>query len=339
MATYKAEFMSHYYDGRIRPRQAYVFGLIDVWSRLAAKMPALANFLTHGPGFSALAKAVVGIPKQRQIPQIAAESFTLTFAPAAAHKGDRPQVILWPDTFNNYYHPYTFAAAAEVLDAAGFCVRMPQRPLCCGRPLYEFGMLGLAKRRISRILEALRNEIRAGVPVVVLEPACASVFRDELLNLFPANEDAKRLSSQTLLLCEFLAQKAPDFVPPQLPRKALVHGHCHHKNILNMSGEQHLLDKLGLDYEVLDSGCCGMAGSFGFEKDKHAISMACAERVLLPAVRQAAEDTLIIADGFSCREQIAQCTERRATHIAEIMQLALRQERTTSARAVHQQCG
>ena len=332
MATYKAEFMSHYYDGRIRPRQAYVFGLIDVWSRLGAKMPALANFLTHAPGWSALAKAVVGIPKERRIPQIAAESFTRTFAPAAGHKGDRPQVILWPDTFNNYYHPDTLAAAAEVLDAAGFFVRMPRQPLCCGRPLYEFGMLDLAKRRLWRILEALRNEIRAGVRVVVLEPACASVFRDELLNLFPANEDAKRLSSQTSLLCEFLVQKAPNFGPPELARKALVHGHCHHKSILKMSGEQHLLDKLGLDYEILDSGCCGMAGSFGFEKDKHAVSIACAERVLLPAVRQAAEDTLIIADGFSCREQIAQCTERRAMHIAEIMQLALRQEHTTFRR-------
>lgn len=327
MATYKAEFMSHYYEGRLRPRQAYVFGLIDVWSRLGAKMPALANFLTQAPGFSPLAKAVVGIPKQRRIPPIAAQSFTRTLAPQAADKGDRPHVILWPDTFNNYYHPDTLAAAAEVLDAAGFLVRMPEQPLCCGRPLYEFGMLDRAKRRLLRILEALRDEIRAGVPLVVLEPACASVFRDELPNLFPANEDAKRLSSQTLLLCEFLAQKAPDFVPPQLPRQALVHGHCHHKSILKMSGEQRLLDKLGLDYEILDSGCCGMAGSFGFEKDKHAISIACAERVLLPAVRQAAEDTLIIADGFSCREQIAQCTERRAMHIAEIMQLALAQPR------------
>jgi Fe-S oxidoreductase len=288
-------------------------------------MPALANFLTHAPGWSALAKAVVGIPKERRIPQIAAQSFARTFARAAVHKGDRPHVILWPDTFNNYYHPDTLAAAAEVLDAAGFFVRMPERPLCCGRPLYEFGMLNLAKRRLLRILEALHNEIRAGVHVVVLEPACASVFRDELLNLFPANEDAKRLSSQTALLCEFLVQKAPDFVPPELPRKALVHGHCHHKSILKMSGEQHLLDKLGLDYEILDSGCCGMAGSFGFEKDKYEVSIQCGERVLLPAVRRASPETLIIADGYSCREQIAQTTNRRALHLAQAIQMAIRQ--------------
>ncbi|MGH8572140.1 MAG: hypothetical protein ACREX8_06140, partial [Gammaproteobacteria bacterium] len=247
--------MSHYYEGRIRPRQAHVFGLIDVWSRLGAKIPALANFLTQAPGFSALAKVVVGIPKQRRIPPIAAESFTRTLAPQpqAAHKGDRPHVILWPDTFNNYYHPNTLAAAAEVLDAAGFFgPHAPAAPYAAGVPCMNSAC---SIWRLLRILEALRN------------------------------------------------------------------GHYHHKSILKMSGEQRLLDKLGLDYEILDSGCCGMAGSFGFEKDKHAVSIACAERVLLPAVRQAAEDTLIIADGFSCREQIAQCTERRAMHIAEITRL------------------
>ncbi|MGH7872220.1 MAG: (Fe-S)-binding protein, partial [Candidatus Binatia bacterium] len=222
-----------------------------------------------------------------------------------------------------HFHPATAKAAVEVLEDAGFHVTIPPVRLCCGRPLYDYGMLGLAKTMLREILSALRPQIRAGVCLVGLEPSCVSVFRDELVGLLPGDEDAKRLKQQTFLFTEFLAKKAPDYKPPKLVRKAVVHEHCHHKSVLDKATEKQLLDTLGLDYELLDSGCCGMAGAFGFEKRHYDISMKIGERVLLPKVRDAAKDTLIIADGFSCREQIAQTTDRQALHIAQVMQMAL----------------
>jgi Fe-S oxidoreductase len=325
MATYKAEFMSHYFEGRLRPRQAYIYGLIDIWSQWASRVPALVNFFMQTPVLRDVAKALVGMPSARQFPQFAPKTFTRLFASRAPGNTDKPPIILWPDTFNNHYYPETLTAACEVLGAAGFQVRVPAQSLCCGRPLYEFGMLDRAKRQLMRIIDVLRAEIEGGVPVVVLEPACASVFRDELTNLFPANEEAKRLYQQTYLLCEFLDRKAQDYTPPRLAKRAIVHGHCHHKAIMKMDAEERCLERLGLDFEMLDSGCCGMAGSFGFEKDKYEVSIQCGERVLLPAVRRASPETLIIADGYSCREQIAQTTDRRALHLAQVIQMAIRQ--------------
>ena len=195
--------------------------------------------------------------------------------------------------------------------------------MCCGRPLYDFGMLTLAKRQLRQILEALRPYILEGVPVVGLEPSCIAVFRDELTNLFPNDENARRLNGQTYLLSEFLEKE--NYRPPKLERKAVVHGHCHHKAIMGMSDEEKVLKKLGLDYEVLDSGCCGMAGSWGYEKGEHYdVSMKAGERVLLPAVRGDDKDTLILTDGFSCRSQIKEATDRRALHLAQVLQMAQR---------------
>jgi Fe-S oxidoreductase len=185
-------------------------------------------------------------------------------------------------------------------------------------------MLRLAKRQLRRILAALRDEIAAGTPVVGLEPSCVAVFRDEMKGLLPKDEAARRLASQTFLLSEFLVRKTGDWRPPALPGKALVHGHCHHKALFGMDDEEEVLRRLGLDFAVLDSGCCGMAGSFGFEAGlRYEVSRAVGEQVLLPAVRAAAAETLLIADGFSCREQIAQGTERRAFHLAEVLRQAL----------------
>ena len=184
-------------------------------------------------------------------------------------------------------------------------------------------MLDRAKRLLKEILITLRSQIAAGVPLVVLEPSCLAVFRDEMPNLLPDDEDAKRLCQQTYSLSEFLLKEAAGFEPPKLKRKAIVHGHCHQKALMKMDSEAEVLKKLGLDFEILDSGCCGMAGSFGFEKDHYDISMQIGELVLLPAVRRAAADTLVIANGFSCREQIAQTTNRNALHLAEVMQMTL----------------
>ena len=233
--------------------------------------------------------------------------------------------MLWTDTFNNHFLPDTAKAAVEVLEAAGFRVLLPLASLCCGRPLYDFGMLDRAKGLLLDTLDTLAIEIEAGIPIVALEPSCAAVFRDELINLFPNDARARRLSQRTFLLSEFLEKEAKGFQPPKLARKALIHGHCHHKSVMKMSDEESVLKKMGVAYEAPAPGCCGMAGSFGFEPDKYEVSVAIGELELLPAVRNVSPDCLIIADGFSCREQIAQCTDRHALHLAEVIQMAMRE--------------
>jgi FAD/FMN-containing dehydrogenase/Fe-S oxidoreductase len=330
IATYKAEFLSHYWEGRLRPRTAYAIGLVDRWMQAASLAPGLVNLITQTPLLRDVAKAAAGVAPERAIPAIAPRTFRDTFRNKTGGYG-RPQVMLWTDTFNNHFHPDIANAAVEVLDAAGFHVVIPRQHLCCGRPLYDFGMLDRAKVYLHRILDSLRQEILAGTPIVVLEPSCAAVFRDEMTNLLPTDEDAKRLSQQTFLLSEFLQKKAPNFQPPKLHRKAVVHGHCHHKSLMKMDDEVGVLKKLELDYELLDSGCCGMAGSFGFEKEKYDVSVACGERVLLPAVRDADADTLIVANGFSCQEQIRQLTDRRALHLAQVINLARHQDSAQTA--------
>ncbi|HLI64559.1 MAG TPA: heterodisulfide reductase-related iron-sulfur binding cluster, partial [Terriglobales bacterium] len=323
MATYKAEFLSHYWEGRLRPRHAYAFGLIDQWARLASIAPGFVNLFTQLPVLSTLAKKAVGIPMGRQIPAFASETFKSWFRKRGPRNQGQPKVILWPDTFNNYFVPETAQAAVEVLEHFGYQVAVPMRHLCCGRPLYDYGFLDRAKQYLDTILDALAEDIDAGTPMVVLEPSCCAVFRDEMLGLMPESPRARRLAESTFLLSEFLEQKVKDYAPPKLPRKAIVQGHCHHKAIMRFYDEEAVLKKMGLDFQVLNSGCCGMAGSFGFEEDKYDISLQCGERVLFPALRQAEPETLIMADGFSCREQIQQDTPRHALHLAEVMCVAL----------------
>ena len=213
---------------------------------------------------------------------------------------------MWPDTFNNYFFPgYGDCGGGGAGAAQTARSWFPAAHFCCGRPLYDYGFLGMAKNYLRRILAGLGNEIDRGTPVVVLEPSCCSVFRDELTNLFPNLPRAESLKKQTFTLSEFL-ERQDEFVPPTLKRKAVIHGHCHHKAVMRMKAEESMFKKIGLDYKMLDSGCCGMAGSFGFESDKYDLSVKVGERVLLPAVREAEPSTVLVADGFSCREQIAQ---------------------------------
>jgi FAD/FMN-containing dehydrogenase/Fe-S oxidoreductase len=325
--TYKAEFLAHYYEGRLRPRHQFAFGLIHWWARLASRAPRLVNLAAGAPVLRDAAKWAAGMAPERDIPRFAGRSFRDWWRERAAHGGARDTeartVILWADTFNTYFRPEVARAAVEVLEDAGCRVVVPERALCCGRPLYEYGMLDLAKRQLRQILAELRPEIRAGMPVVGLEPSCVAVFRDELCNLFPHDEDADRLSVQTLTLAEFLERI--DYEPPRLERRALVHGHCHHKSVLKRGPDEALMERMGLDVEVLDSGCCGMAGAFGYEAgEKYEVSVAAGERVLLPAVRDADADTLILTDGFSCQSQIAQRTGREALHLAEVIRIGLR---------------
>jgi Fe-S oxidoreductase len=264
------------------------------------------------------------MPLERRIPAFAPETFQQWFRrQPPLPRRDRPRILLWPDTFNNYFQPQTAIAAVAVLRSAGFHVDVPRQSICCGRPLYDYGMLDRAKRTLAHVMHIIAAEIRDGVPIVGLEPSCVAVFRDELGNLFPNDEQARRLGQQTFTLSEFLEKKAPHFRPPLLHRRAIVHAHCHHRAIMKVDAECSILQKMGLDFEMPDSGCCGMAGSFGFERDRYEVSMRIGERVLLPAVRRLPEDALIIADGFSCREQISQATDRRALHLAEVLQMAM----------------
>ncbi|HEX3000238.1 MAG TPA: FAD-linked oxidase C-terminal domain-containing protein, partial [Armatimonadota bacterium] len=324
MATYKAEFLSHYYCGRIRPLSAYAFGLIFKWARYAEIAPGIANLLTHAPILGAAFKRLLGIAPEREIPQFAPQTFKQWFRQRPVKNAGRQKVILWPDTFNNYFFPDTAKAAVEVLEACDFQVIVPRETMCCGRPLYDYGLLKAARCQLRQILSILHPYIAAGIPVVGLEPSCIAVFRDELVGLFPDDEDAKRLCAQSFLFSEFIEKHAVDRALPEFKRKAVVHGHCHHKSLMKMGNEESVLSRLKMDFHVLDSGCCGMAGGFGYTKDHYDVSIACGERVLLPAVREADDDTLIIADGFSCREQIAQTTDRHGLHLAEIMHMAMR---------------
>jgi FAD/FMN-containing dehydrogenase/Fe-S oxidoreductase len=325
MATYKAEFLSHFYQRRLRPRSAYAIGLIYWWARLAGLAPRVANFFTQRSFLNAAVKLAAGLALERRIPRLAEQTFRQWFRNRPPSNTHGRRVILWPDTFNNYFRPATAQAAVAVLEAAGYRVGLPPRSLCCGRPLYDYGMLGLAQRQLRQILKALGPEIAGGVPVIGLEPSCVAVFRDELTNLFPCDGAANRLSRQTFLLSEFLQGQAKDYALPQLRRKALVHAHCHHRAVMSFDAEHAVLRRLGLDFETLDSGCCGMAGGFGFEAEHYDISIEVGERILLPAVRSASPDMLVIADGFSCREQIAQATGREALHVVEVLEMALRQ--------------
>jgi FAD/FMN-containing dehydrogenase/Fe-S oxidoreductase len=325
MATYKAEFLAHYYARKRRPLSAYAFAYVPWLSRIGSVAPAIANALAQAPLLDVALKAAAGIAPQRRIPLFGAQTFRAWFARRVPQPRDAPNgdVILWPDTWNDNFHPSTAQAAVLVLEDAGFRVRIPCKPLCCGRPLYDYGMLDLAKSLLGEIVDALRPQLRDGTSVVGLEPSCVSVFRDELPNLLAGDPDAERLRSQTYLLPEFLARKARDYAPPPLHRRALVQRHCHHQAVLDASAENALFASMGLAFDLPDSGCCGMAGPFGFDAVHYDVSRKLGERVLMPLVRAADPRTLIVADGFSCREQIAQTSNRQALHPAQVLAMAI----------------
>ena len=380
VATYKAEFMSHFHAGRLRPRSAYTMGLIHAWAHLAAGAPELANAALGLPILGDLARLTAGVDRRRRVPRFAPQTFRAALAagrraavasnltaaarspaaPSAATPseaapfspsagpavpptesaatgsaaaasalgasaaGSRPRVVLWPDTFNEHFHPDTAMAAVRVLEAAGYAVEVPEGDLCCGRPLYDYGFLGQARRLLRGALTALAPAVDAGLPMVVLEPSCASVFRDELVGLYPDDERARWLGRRTFTLGEFLAGHGPSFALRRLGGAAVYHGHCHQKALAGTAGDEEMLRRAGLQVAQPESGCCGMAGAFGFEAGEHCdVSLRIGERALLPAVRAADEGDLIVADGFSCREQITQATGRPTLHLAEALARAL----------------
>ncbi|HEY7619200.1 MAG TPA: FAD-linked oxidase C-terminal domain-containing protein, partial [Solirubrobacteraceae bacterium] len=320
MATYKAEFLSKYYKRRLRPRAAYSMGLIMLHARVATRVPRLANAVAKlGP-----VKRAAGIAPERPMPTFARESFRAWWQGRGAVNPQAPPVVLFPDTFNDFLHPEVLRATAEVLESAGRRVEVPDGFVCCGRPLFDYGMLDTAERFLRRVLDRLRPWIREGVHLVGAEPSCVAVFRDELPGLFPHDEDAKRLSLQALTLAEYLKLQTPDWRPPSRAGHALLHVHCHQAAVMGYDAELELLQAMGLDAEKLDSGCCGLAGSFGFEAEKYELSKAVYEHRLAGMVRDAGPDTLLVADGFSCKTQIEQLGGRRARHLAEVIREAAR---------------
>jgi FAD/FMN-containing dehydrogenase/Fe-S oxidoreductase len=345
MAAYKSEFLAQRYKGRLHPLHHYIFGFADRLARYGSLSPALTNAILSGPLTSPLIKRIAGVAQERQLPRLAPKSFQQSRRPSTKSgapgpsllrtrerkTNDLPQsVLLWPDTWNNYYHPESLQAAETVLSRAGFRVETPRGHICCGRPLYDFGLLSAARTYLAQILDRMTPQIDAGMPFVFLEPSCASVFKDELLELFPSDPRARSLSEQVWLFADFLAARAPDFVSGHCngalgDAHILIHGHCHHKAVFGGPGSEiALLRQAGATAELIQAGCCGMAGPFGFEAGKFEVSKIIANQELLPAVQSAAPTTIVVADGFSCREQIDQLAHTKALHFAEVLAHACR---------------
>ncbi|MDY6995787.1 MAG: FAD-binding and (Fe-S)-binding domain-containing protein [Actinomycetota bacterium] len=328
MATYKAEFLSHHYKRRLRPLAHYSMGWLPLLARIAMVAPRPVNAVAQTPGVTTLLKRAGGIDTQRDIPRFARQRFTRWFArrPRRGDPAPRGPVLLWPDTFTNNFDTAAARAAVAVLEDAGFEVRTPGRAVCCGLTWISTGQLDAAKYVARRTLEVLKPALRESIPVVVLEPSCAAVFRADLPELLDGDEDVHRLASLTRTLGEVLRELAPDWRAENVEEaaSALVQPHCHQHAILGTGAEVEALRAAGTTGELLDAGCCGLAGNFGFEAGHYDVSIACAEDKLMPAVRSAPADKTIVADGFSCRTQIRHLDSvRTPMHTAQVLAAAL----------------
>ncbi|MEU1803653.1 FAD-linked oxidase C-terminal domain-containing protein [Streptomyces sp. NPDC019937] len=331
MATYKAEFLAHHYAGRPRPAAHYSMGWLPLWARLSRIAPPLVDAATQAPGLARLGKRLAGVDGARPAPLFARQSFLQWWRARPAGPDGEPDpadprtVVLWPDTFSTYFHPSVATSAVRVLEDAGFRVAVPTTPVCCGLTWISTGQLATAKKVLRRTLRTLRPYIEAGTPVIGLEPSCTAVFRADAPELMPVDQDMRRLTAQFRTFAEHLVHHAPDgWQPPALTRQAVIQTHCHQHAVMKDDPDRELMRRAHLVADVLDEGCCGLAGNFGFERGHHEISMAIAEQGVLPAVRAAAPGSLLLADGFSCRTQIEQGdTGRRALHLAEALALAL----------------
>ncbi|MFI5688485.1 FAD-binding and (Fe-S)-binding domain-containing protein [Streptomyces sp. NPDC051636] len=323
VAAYKSEFLHHHYQGRIRPASHYTMGWLPLLSRPAARMPRLVNALTSSPA-APLIKRLGGIAAERDIPRFAEQTFLSWFRRRAPRgEGRRGPVLLWVDSFNNHFTPEVLMAGVTVLENAGFQVQVPNGTQCCGLTWITTGQLGIARRIAGRTTNALAPAVRAGTPVVGLEPSCTAALKSDLPELLDGDEDARLVARSTLTLAELLVQHAPDWQAPQLRAHSISQTHCHQHATSGFGTDGILLRRMGVDNTILDSGCCGLAGNFGFERGHYEVSVAAGEQVLLPAVRAAAPDTVVLADGFSCRTQIRQQTDRTGTHLAELIADAL----------------
>lgn len=326
MATYKAEFLAHHYAGRIRPLPHYTMGWLPLAAQLATRLPRVVNAFAQAPVLSRLGLAMAGAAPERTIPQFAGQTFQRWYASRGPRgSGARGEVVIWPDTFSNSFHPHVAQAAVEVLEDAGWRVVVPMEAVCCGLTWISTGQLDVAKKVLQRTLGVLRPYLRAGTLILGLEPSCTAVFRSDAAELLGDDPDVVRLRDQTVTLAELLVEHTDGWQPPPLARRALIQTHCHQHAVMGFDADQALLAKMGVDAHVLDSGCCGLAGNFGFEKGHYEISEACGERVLFPALRGAGADDVVLADGFSCRTQIDQgdAGGRQGMHLAELLAAAL----------------
>jgi FAD/FMN-containing dehydrogenase/Fe-S oxidoreductase len=328
MATYKAEFMHHHYRGRLRPRVAYSMGLVRWWARAATQATPLVNWATRAPLLSRLVKAAGGIAQARELPRFADPPFTRRVGAGASDVASA-DVCLFPDTFSNHFRPAALEAAMAVLEALGQRVALPRGEACCGRPLFAEGMLTLARRQLSGLMASFEPAMARGLPVIGLEPSCLASLRDELPALFPDDPRARYLATHSRTIAEHL--RACNVDVPRLAITGLAHLHCNHRAVLGIDADTRLFDQL-FDCATLPApGCCGMAGPFGFAADRYALSQRIASQQLLPAVRAAAPGTVLLADGFSCYEQIRQATGREAWHAAEAVATALGATRAGSS--------
>nr|WP_245645685.1 FAD-binding and (Fe-S)-binding domain-containing protein [Pseudonocardia acaciae] len=344
MAAYKTEFLSQRYKRRLRPLSHYSMGALPRWLRLTARIPGLPRVLNAAarrPSLAKLAKALAGIAPERAIPPLAPRPFTSSASrgfrqgesrvssvtESATHPDRNPdsRVVLWPDTFTDHFDPVIAEAAASVLGALGYRVEVPGGPVCCGLTWHSTGQVDAARRVLRRTLRTLRPWLEEGVPVVVLEPSCAAALRADLPELLPGDPEAAKLAPSVRTFAEVLAAHTDELSARSVRTdlRALVQVHCHQHADLGAEDDRAVLKALGVDAEVLDSGCCGLAGNFGFERGHYEVSMACAERVLLPAVRAADEDVAVLADGFSCRTQLRQAGQREPLHLAQLAARAL----------------
>ncbi|GAA1241201.1 FAD-binding and (Fe-S)-binding domain-containing protein [Prauserella halophila] len=332
MASYKAEFLHQHYRRRIRPASHYSLGFLPLWSRLASVAPRVANAVLGSQRLSRALSRLGGVAPERSLPRFARRTLRTRLRSRAKTMPPtftRPRVVLWPDTFTDHFSPDIGLAAARVLDHAGFDVVLPRSSVCCGLTWISTGQLGIARTVLRRTLTVLGPEIAAGTPIVALEPSCLAVLRHDIHDLFDAAEIDGGTGDgiNALTLAEFLEQYAPDVDFPELgsdgPVPAITQQHCHQHAVAGNAADQRVMAKAGISCRTLDSGCCGLAGNFGMEQGHYDVSVAAAERALVPEVEAASGDTLVLADGFSCRTQIADLTSRRALHLAEILDRAL----------------
>jgi FAD/FMN-containing dehydrogenase/Fe-S oxidoreductase len=317
MATYKAEFLAHHYAGRVRPREMYALGLVPWLARTATRVPALANVALSAPGISTLLRRAAGVTTRRPAPRFAPRSLRRSrqSAPRKAVADPAspatPTVVLWPDTFTDAYRPDLGIAWKTVLEAVGESVVIPGGWACCGRPLYDTGMLDLARKTLRRLLDVLDVYIARGTPIIVPEPSCLAAFRDELPKLLADDPRAAKLASisrspaEHLLATNAAARLRPASGPTAATVRVAIHPHCHARAVHAADADRALLEALGYDVSVLDAGCCGLAGSFGFSAKHEQVSRIIGEQQWLPRVQPAAQDRTLIIDGFSCATQYA----------------------------------
>ncbi|HET8604510.1 MAG TPA: FAD-binding and (Fe-S)-binding domain-containing protein [Marmoricola sp.] len=323
MATYKAEFLAHHYEGRLRPRADYALGYLPTMSRLVqtAGLAPLANRLSAVPALRRLATRSAGL-EDRTIPKFATQSLQDWWKDRPRVTGDRGTVVLWPDTFTNRFEPAIGKAAVEVMEDAGWTVEIPTEPLCCGLTWISTGQLKTARKQLRHGADVVSDHLHRGDLVVGLEPSCTAALRSDGPDLLSEDLDVKKLAASTVTFAELLREHTPGWQAPQVPHdKALAQVHCHQHAIMGWDDDQELLKDAGVDAEHLESGCCGLAGNFGFTAGHGQVSHDLAHRVLVPRVNEADEGTAILADGFSCRTQIREYADasRRPVHLAELI--------------------